>query len=239
MADRDALARQSARLAPQRERLLRRVLPGSRGATLDLACGFGAASASLAGRVRGPLVAVDRDAAALRCADAGAARVRADAHALPFRDGAFDLVITQCAWMWFAEADAVGREVRRVLAPGGALVAVGEPDFGGAIEHPAALALAPLWERALRRAGADPHAGRKLPGVLRRAGFGRVEAEVFPDVAAPSELARLREDEVALMGALLDAEEQATAERALRALGDAGDDAMIFVPRVGVIAHAA
>jgi malonyl-CoA O-methyltransferase len=49
-------------------------------------------------------------------------RVRADAYALPFRDGAFDLVFSSLMLQWCDDLDAVFAEISRVLAPGGLLL---------------------------------------------------------------------------------------------------------------------
>ncbi|HET9473161.1 MAG TPA: malonyl-ACP O-methyltransferase BioC [Steroidobacteraceae bacterium] len=49
-------------------------------------------------------------------------RVRADAYALPFRDGAFELVFSSLMLQWCDDLDAVFSEIARVLAPGGLLL---------------------------------------------------------------------------------------------------------------------
>ena len=49
-------------------------------------------------------------------------RVRADAYALPFRDGAFELVFSSLMLQWCDDLDAVFAEIARVLAPGGLLL---------------------------------------------------------------------------------------------------------------------
>jgi malonyl-CoA O-methyltransferase len=48
-------------------------------------------------------------------------RVRADAYALPFADGAFDLVFSNLMLQWCDDLDAVFAEIARVLKPGGLL----------------------------------------------------------------------------------------------------------------------
>jgi SAM-dependent methyltransferase len=107
--------------------------------------------------------------------------VGADASALPFPDRTFDLVFTQFALLWMPLAPTLA-EVVRVLAPGGALVAL-EPDFGGLVEHPSATAVRAVWLAALSRAGADPCVGRALPAACAAAGLG---AEVLlPAEASP------------------------------------------------------
>jgi malonyl-CoA O-methyltransferase len=49
-------------------------------------------------------------------------RVRADAYALPFRDGSFDLVFSSLMLQWCDDLDAVFSGIARVLKPGGVLL---------------------------------------------------------------------------------------------------------------------
>lgn len=49
-------------------------------------------------------------------------RVRADAYALPFAEGAFDLVFSSLMMQWCDDLDAVFAEIARVLKPGGLLL---------------------------------------------------------------------------------------------------------------------
>jgi malonyl-CoA O-methyltransferase len=49
-------------------------------------------------------------------------RVRADAYALPFASGAFDLVFSNLMIQWCDDLDAVFAEIARVLRPGGLLL---------------------------------------------------------------------------------------------------------------------
>ncbi|MBN2474936.1 MAG: methyltransferase domain-containing protein [Pirellulales bacterium] len=180
------LKQQAGWLAPARARLLRRVGIARRRRVLDLACGRGAVTGELVQRGSGTVVALDRARQAL-CEDtgalAGAWRICGDATRLPFADDVFELVFCQLALMWLDATAAVG-EIRRVLCPGGVLVAV-EPDYGGMIEHPPEIATCDLWLSALRRAGADPHIGRKLPGLLADAGF-RTRVDLLERLQSPS-----------------------------------------------------
>lgn len=92
---------------------------------LEVACGAGIGLGYLAGRAR-MLVAGDYDAALLGYAAAartgGARLVRLDAHTLPFRDHAFDLVVLFEALYYLAAPEQFVREARRVLRPGGVLL---------------------------------------------------------------------------------------------------------------------
>ncbi len=195
----DLLCRQSAWLAPARARLLRRIGVAHRRRVLDLGAGYGAVTAELARRSGGLTAALDRNEAALRAhpraarragagaADslvAGAARVAGDARRLPFAAGAFDLIFTQLVWLWLPVADVLP-EVWRVMAPGGALIAL-EPDYGGMMEHPADVAVADVWRAALARAGADALVGRKLPGLLAERGFD-VQVDLLATLSPPAE----------------------------------------------------
>ena len=60
-------------------------------------------------------------AAAARARVPDAAVAAADAEALPFRSGAFDLVFSTSALQWLQRLEPTFSEARRVLAPGGVL----------------------------------------------------------------------------------------------------------------------
>jgi arsenite methyltransferase len=186
----DLLRHQAHWLAPARARLLRRVAIARRRSVLDLGAGRGAVTGELVRRCGGRVTALDYATNALREEAelfAGALRVCGDATRLPFADSAFDLVFCQCALMWIVPAEAAVGEIRRVLQTGGVLVAL-EPDYGGMVEHPPAVATRNLWLAALTRTGADPLNGRKLPGLLETRGFD-VRVDLLPELLPP-ELAR-------------------------------------------------
>jgi SAM-dependent methyltransferase len=96
---------------------------------LELGCGAAAGARWLDGQ-GADVVALDLSAGMLRHARAASDRsgvrvplVQADALALPFADGAFDIVCTAFGAVPFvADSGAVMREVARVLRPGGAWV---------------------------------------------------------------------------------------------------------------------
>jgi malonyl-CoA O-methyltransferase len=93
------------------------------GRALDVGAGTGALLSRLAAeRPALSLAAVDLApgmCAAARAAAPPAAVAAADAEALPFRAGAFDLVVTTSTFQWLPRLGPALGEARRVLAPGG------------------------------------------------------------------------------------------------------------------------
>lgn len=183
----EQLALQAQWLAPARSKLLRESGIAHRQRVLDLGAGYGAVTPELVRRAGGHVTALDWEFAALAepaSAFAGAGRVAGDARRLPFAAGSFDLVVSQCTLLWLAPIEVAVAELARVLQPGGALLAL-EPDYGGLIEHPPGIAARALWLAALTRAGADPHIGRTLPGLLATQGF-HVRIALFEMLRPPS-----------------------------------------------------
>ncbi|MFE4952191.1 class I SAM-dependent methyltransferase [Leifsonia sp. NPDC056665] len=93
--------------------------------TLDVGCGSGALLRLLArlrpdARLTGvdPAAGMVREAVASTPADV----LQASAEALPFEDGAFDLVVSSSSFSHWEDKAAGLAECRRVLAPGGALL---------------------------------------------------------------------------------------------------------------------
>jgi SAM-dependent methyltransferase len=208
----ELLEQQAAWLAPARSRLLRKVDIARRRRVLDLACGPGTVTEELVRRSGGKVVALDCSQNALNSGKerfAGSTPLLAHAEKLPLADGSMDLVFCQFALLWLDAAAAI-REIGRILVPGGVLAAI-EPDYGGLIEHPPEIAVRDLWIAGLKRAGADPFVGRKLPGLLAAAGF-EVRVDLSDQLQPPSPL-RFE----LLRGLPLSEEERAVLDRAERA----------------------
>lgn len=146
----------------------RRWLPsGAAGRTLDLGTGTGRNLPLLAAGARA--VAVDPYVWNLRRARRrapGVPLVRARGEALPFKDGAFDVVLSGLVLCSVDDPPAALRELRRVLRPGGAL---------RLLEHVRADGLRgrlqdwvqPAWTAVA--GGCRPN--RDTEGEVRRAGF--------------------------------------------------------------------
>lgn len=102
--------------------------PGWR--VLDLACGLGTSATALSRMFRCHVTGLDigADAAATSrqralqdTVPANVAFVRGDAEMPPFRAGAFDAAIIECATSLFADKPAAIAEVSRLLRPGGVI----------------------------------------------------------------------------------------------------------------------
>ncbi|RKS68686.1 methyltransferase family protein [Actinomadura pelletieri DSM 43383] len=103
---------------------------------LDIGCGEGALRDALPDPPPFRLVGLDASAALLRAHPAP--RVRADAVRLPFRDGSFDAAVAVNMLYHLDDPRVALREARRVLAPGGVLLAT-------AVCRNDSPELAPVW----------------------------------------------------------------------------------------------
>jgi len=162
-----------------RDYLFRRAGLERAGRVLEVGCGTGAILMSLE-RPGRELHGLDREAG--RLAEArrhapSACLACGDARSLPYPPGSFDLVCCHYLLLWVADPIAALAEMRRVTRPGGAVLALAEPDHSARLDRPAALApLGRLQTEALRRQGADPGLGGRLAELFARAGLPVVEA---------------------------------------------------------------
>jgi SAM-dependent methyltransferase len=176
-----------------RRELYRRVRLATRESVLDLGCGDGFITNQMAKICRGGVMGIDSDPEMIeeaRRGQGGAEFIEAAAYDLPFDRACFDLVTCHWFFMWLDDPSRALKEVKRVLKPGGALLAACEPDYGGRIVLPEEAELKDDLIRALSAQGADPRMGRKLPGLFSSAGFsvrcglyqGVWEASIMPEV---------------------------------------------------------
>jgi SAM-dependent methyltransferase len=136
--------------------------------SLEVGAGTGYFSLNLvrAGIVR-DATCTDISPGMIRALNDNAARIgvavktaRADAESLPFAAGSFDLVLGHAVLHHLPDLERAFAEFHRVLRPGAWIVFAGEPSrFGdrlAAIPKRGAVAVAPLWRRALRAAPPPP-----------------------------------------------------------------------------------
>lgn len=152
---------------------------------LDVGCGPGTITAEFAqrlapARVIGLDAAADAIAAARAHADevgADVSFVQGDAFALPFDDGAFDIVHSHQTLQHVADPVSMLREMARVTAPGGT-VAARDVDYSATTWFPALPGLAlwlDLYLRVHRGNGGEPNAGRHLKAWARGAELENLE----------------------------------------------------------------
>jgi SAM-dependent methyltransferase len=95
-------------------------------------------------------------------------------------DNSFDVVFCHYVLLWLNDPAGALREMQRVAAPNGAILALAEPDYGGRIDYPEELNRLGIWQsQALHSQGADPKIGRRLAGLFRQAGLVEVESGVL------------------------------------------------------------
>ena len=146
---------------------------------LEPGCGTGAV---LADCPAGTLNGLDWDHANLQIARQtvpSANLVQADAHTLPYADAVFDACLTHYFLLW-VDAQRVLAEMLRVTRPGGVIMALAEPDYGGRVDYPAELAeIGRLQAESLARQGANIEMGRKLAELFVQAGLKNVTSGVM------------------------------------------------------------
>ena len=176
--------RQQARWTEDlREYLFKRaaLTPGDR--VLEVGCGTGAVLAKLPSEPALTRFGLDINAAYLKLANRyapGTPLCQADAHGLPYLSGTFAMTLCHFLLLWLDDPEAALAEMVRVTAPGGAVLILAEPDYGGRIDFPEALApLGAKQAEALQGQGADPFIGRRLAALLNKAGLDAVESGVL------------------------------------------------------------
>ena len=184
-----------------RSQLYRRVNLLRAERVLDVGCGTGVITEEMATRCKGQVIGVDVDPAMVEFAQDRGDRAEyrvGDAHQLDFPDSHFDVVACHFLLMWLSNPALAVREMAWVTRPGGAVLACAEPDYGGRIDYPQELPLARWQAEALRREGADPFMGRKLPALFTQAGLS-ANVGVIPSLWDDEALRAEFEAEWALM----------------------------------------
>jgi len=142
---------------------------------LDVGCGTGAIESELVSRHSFFVHGLDINGQYLSYAkDTGASAIytQADAYHTPYETGIFDACICHFFLLWIANPVPVLNEIKRITRPGGKIIAIAEPDYGGRIDYPPDLeVIGRLQVNSLREQGADPQIGRKLPALFHRAGL--------------------------------------------------------------------
>ncbi|HEV3259747.1 MAG TPA: methyltransferase domain-containing protein [Gemmataceae bacterium] len=159
-----------------------------RSRVLDVGSGLGNLARQVAGLVpRGEVWGVEQSAEQLAQARSDLPNLhfrQADAHALPFDEGCFDVVYCRYLLEHLANPVQGLREMRRVSKPGGK-VFVQENNILVSILEPRCPCFDSIWQRfALLQAllGGDALIGKKLLRLMQEAGFLQVRLSIQPEV---------------------------------------------------------
>jgi SAM-dependent methyltransferase len=144
---------------------------------LEVGCGTGAI---LSGLVTSAVVhGLDLDSLRLVEARKHAANSMlacGNALALPYPPGVFDITYCHYLLLWVKQPSLVLSEMKRVTRPGGAVLALAEPDYTSRVDKPEALVPLGHWQaESLKRQGADPGLGKRLAGLFIEAGIVPIE----------------------------------------------------------------
>ena len=215
-----------------------------RGRFLEVGCGPGFVTEALRELRPGlTVVGLDLDPTLLGVAKDLFPAVRGDATRLPFADDSFDFVYARLVARHLPDPTAALAEMRRVLRPGGRLV-VADTDDDAILVHPEPDGYREVREarhRTHARRGADAFVGRKLPVLLRSAGFDEVGVRTLvidSETTGPEAFARivLGPHTQAIDSDLMAPER---AEHAGQAFDAWGRGSLVFGMTVGILAGGA
>jgi ubiquinone/menaquinone biosynthesis C-methylase UbiE len=150
---------------------------------LEVGAGTGVISNELASQVGSTCFGVDilpEVADFASCNSLNAQFLAGDGHFLPFPDGSMDISLCHFLFLWVDSAPAVLQEMRRVTRPGGAILALAEPDYGGRLDYPESLSHVGNQQlKSLLLQGANPTFGRQLRTLFSNAGLENVFSGVL------------------------------------------------------------
>ena len=146
---------------------------------LEVGCGTGAILADLPTFTDAQIHGLDLDLSRLYEARGyvpSAHFVNGNALALPYPARSFDICLCHFLLLWVGDPLQVLREMRRATRPGGAILVMAEPDYSQRIDTPHEMVhLGEMQTRSLRRQGADPAIGSKLPNLFFQSGIDLIE----------------------------------------------------------------
>jgi SAM-dependent methyltransferase len=211
---------------------------------LEIGCGTGAVIGTLS-TLEAKLFGLDINQAFLQQAAVhapGVTLIQGDAHRLPFASNQFDGVYFHFTLLWLSDPLRALNEAQRLIHPGGWVMALAEPDYGGRIDYPDPLIeIGRLQAESLQRQGADPFLGRRLRALFHQASLTCIETGVISGQwSEPPSLADLdREWEVLetdLQGMLPD--QELSKLRQIDLLAWQSGERLLFVPTFYAIGQA-
>lgn len=163
---------------------------------LDVGCGTGAITQELTQRAGSSITGLDINQEFLAIAHSenpSANFLLADAHQMPIGTSKFDICLCHFLLLWVNAPSAVISEMKRVTKPGGEILILAEPDYGGRIDFPYDLTILNEWQtESLRNQGANPTIGREIKSILYQSGLMDIEVGVvgaqWTDVPSQEEI---------------------------------------------------
>jgi ubiquinone/menaquinone biosynthesis C-methylase UbiE len=149
---------------------------------LDLGCGTGVLFTELSAQTDGIVFGLDLQYQnlALALENEHSQISQGDAHHIPFPSSIFDISLCHFLLLWVLDPARVIGEMVRVTRPGGLVMALAEPDYGGRIDYPPELEKLGIWQiESLQKQGADPFIGRKLSALFHKTGLQDIETGIM------------------------------------------------------------
>lgn len=162
-------------LAPGRHWLYRKIGLAGHERILDFGCGSGVITEEIRQICGRSVAAVDKDREILEFArdkfPKNKYRIGNENDLLKEKQR-FDLIVLSFVLMWQRRPLHFLEKMKKLLDPGGTLLILAEPDYGGRIDYPPKLDfLKEIFSRHILQSGGDPYLGRKLKSLLQKSGF--------------------------------------------------------------------
>lgn len=145
---------------------------------LEVGCGTGVILKDMQSQCNGKCMGLDIDLPRLlfgKQIKSIYTAVNADGNLIPFGKNSFDQVYGHFYLLWINNPVIALSEMIRILNPGGALILIAEPDYGGGIDFPSELnKIRSEQIKSLQRQGANPFIGRELASLLKKAGLSKI-----------------------------------------------------------------
>lgn len=145
---------------------------------LEVGCGTGVVLKEMQSQTNGICIGLDIDLPRLSFGKQNKsinAAINADGNLIPFKNNSFDLVYGHFYLLWIKNPITTLSEMIRILNPGGRLVLMAEPDYGGRIDSPNELSvIGSIQIKSLQRQGANPFIGRELVSLLKKSGLSNL-----------------------------------------------------------------
>lgn len=179
----DRFRQQASWTRQVRQYMLERLALESSARILEVGCGTGAVLAGFIENTPAALHGLDINVSYLGLArqhTPGVHLTAGDALRLPYLAGSFAAAACHFLLLWVHDPNQVVGEMARVVRPGGAVLLMAEPDYGGRVDYPHELGILGQWQReSLSWQGANPDIGRRLASLLYQAGLREIESGVL------------------------------------------------------------